>query len=150
MQLSLSSIELPQPLTAMVRDRFAARVILAFTSLHGVLIAAGLPSLPCPLLHMIGIPCPGCGISRACIALLRGDWEQMATLHLFAPIVMLVLALLVLAAFIPDSKRSSFIELVRRFERQTAFGIILLVVFVSYWVFRFASDPYTYVALMRG
>lgn len=150
MQSSISLTELPQPLTAMVRDRFAARVIIAFTGLHGALVAAGLPSLPCPLLHIIGIPCPGCGISRACIALLRGDWEQMATLHVFAPVVMLVLALLMLAAFLPDSKRSTFIDMVRRFERHTAVGIILAVVFLSYWVFRFASDPYAYVALMRG
>lgn len=150
MQLSLTPTELPQPLTAMVRDRFAARVILAFTGIHGALLAAGLPSLPCPLLHIVGIPCPGCGISRACIALLRGDWEQMATLHFFAPIVMVVLALLALAAFLPNSRRSAFIDLIKRFEQHTAVGLILFIVFLSYWIFRFASDPYSYVALMRG
>jgi|HigsolmetaAR202D_1030399.scaffolds.fasta_scaffold00023_21 Protein of unknown function (DUF2752). len=150
MQLSLSPMELPQPLTAMVRDRFAARVILTFAGVHGTLVAAGLPSLPCPLLHSVGIPCPGCGISRACIALLRGDWQEMATLHFFAPLVMVVLALLVFAAFLPDSRRSAFIDLVRRFEQHTAAGLILFIVFIAYWIFRFASDPYAYVALMRG
>ena len=29
--------------------------------------------LPCPIHYVTGIECPGCGITRACIALARGD-----------------------------------------------------------------------------
>lgn len=27
----------------------------------------------CPILSLTGIPCPGCGMTRACFAVLRGD-----------------------------------------------------------------------------
>ena len=30
--------------------------------------------LPCPFYRLTGLLCPGCGVSRLCIALLRGDW----------------------------------------------------------------------------
>lgn len=30
--------------------------------------------LPCPFHRVTGLLCPGCGVSRLCLALLRGDW----------------------------------------------------------------------------
>ena len=30
--------------------------------------------LPCPFYTLTGLLCPGCGVSRLCLALLRGDW----------------------------------------------------------------------------
>lgn len=50
----------------------------------GLLLAAGLAyalwvratglALPCPFRAVTGLLCPGCGITRLCLALLRGDW----------------------------------------------------------------------------
>lgn len=30
--------------------------------------------IPCPLYRLTGLLCPGCGVSRMCMAFLRGDW----------------------------------------------------------------------------
>ena len=30
--------------------------------------------LPCPFRRVTGLLCPGCGVSRMCLALLEGDW----------------------------------------------------------------------------
>ena len=42
----------------------------------------------CPIAGSLGIPCPGCGLTRASLALLRGDWHE--ALH-FHPLVWLLL-----------------------------------------------------------
>lgn len=50
----------------------------------GLLLAVGLAyalwvratglALPCPFRAVTGLLCPGCGVTRLCLALLRGDW----------------------------------------------------------------------------
>ena len=42
-----------------------------------VTVAVGL-RVYCPIRHVTGIPCPGCGMSRALVCLLRGDWKGYA------------------------------------------------------------------------
>lgn len=43
----------------------------------------------CPVCYVTGIPCPGCGITRAFLALLRGDmaeaWKRNAMIFLWIP-----------------------------------------------------------------
>ena len=51
-----------------------------------VLFAVGAPF--CPTAGFLGIPCPGCGLTRAAVALLRGDLERA---HELQPLVLVVL-----------------------------------------------------------
>ena len=39
-------------------------------------VIAILLSLPCPVLWITGVSCPGCGITRACLSLIRFDLES--------------------------------------------------------------------------
>jgi hypothetical protein len=74
-------------ITSGARRRFAIIAApLAFVSIAAVL---GLPL--CPSAFLLRIPCPGCGLTRASLALLRGD---LATAHALQPAVLLVLPLL--------------------------------------------------------
>ena len=59
-----------------------ALVALAFLAGGVVFVALGPPM--CPTALFLGIPCPGCGLTRATLALLRGDLG--AALH-FHPLV---------------------------------------------------------------
>ncbi|MBV9493544.1 MAG: DUF2752 domain-containing protein, partial [Acidobacteria bacterium] len=43
----------------------------------------------CLFRRVTGIPCPGCGFSRAFLALLRGDWGAVQRLHPLAPLLAL-------------------------------------------------------------
>ena len=51
---------------------------------------------PCPIHRSLGILCPGCGGTRACIALLHGHlaqaWHFNALLLLLAPLLLLYAA----------------------------------------------------------
>ncbi len=50
--------------------------------------------LPCPIKHFFGIECPGCGMQRAIIALLKGNF--MESLQLYPPLIPIILLFIVL------------------------------------------------------
>ena len=41
----------------------------------------------CLLRRVAGLPCPGCGLTRATVAFLRGDWGAAWRLHPAAPLL---------------------------------------------------------------
>lgn len=43
----------------------------------------------CPIYHWTGIPCPTCGMTRSVLAIVRGDWFQSTTFHLFGPLLLI-------------------------------------------------------------
>lgn len=71
-----------------------------------VAIAAALALLPfntCILLRVTGYPCPGCGFTRAALALLRGDLAASLRYHPLAlPGAVLLAVTVALAVALPD------------------------------------------------
>jgi len=53
---------------------------LAFTVLL-VIALMYVSGIGCPIRYMTGIPCPGCGMSRACVSLILLDFEQALRYH---------------------------------------------------------------------
>ncbi|MFY7805728.1 MAG: DUF2752 domain-containing protein [Limnoraphis robusta] len=47
-----------------------------------------IPFLGCPLMRYVGIPCPGWGLTRSLMAIVRGDINQAISYHLFGPLVL--------------------------------------------------------------
>jgi hypothetical protein len=64
--------------------------VLAGAAAVGVVIALRIPV--CPTATLFGIPCPGCGLTRATLALFRGD---VATALHFHPLVFVLTPLVV-------------------------------------------------------
>ena len=58
-------------------------------------VSASLLGWGCPVQHFTGIPCPGCGLSRASFALLRLDFwmafRYNPMIYVLPPVVLLVL-----------------------------------------------------------
>lgn len=48
-------------------------------------------AIPCPFRAVTGLKCPGCGVTRMCLALLRGDWAAAWRAN---PVLLLLLPLL--------------------------------------------------------
>ena len=46
-----------------------------------------IPFLGCPVLHLTGIPCPTCGMTRSFMAIARGNFPQAISYHLLGPAV---------------------------------------------------------------
>lgn len=47
----------------------------------------------CPLRILFGVPCPGCGMTRAMLSLLRLDFVSAVRLHPLSPVFLLLLLL---------------------------------------------------------
>lgn len=123
-------------LADLMRERTAVVFIMAIASLHLTFVAAGISGWQCPLLQTTGYPCPGCGLSRAVLALLLGKWELSLTLHAFAPILLAALALIGIASFLPQQQRQRLICSVEKFEKRTGLSVIMMFGLVIYWLVR--------------
>ncbi len=141
--------QLRSPIIASVmQNRVEALAISGFVFVQGALVVAGLPGWPCPVKHLLGIPCPGCGLTRATTALLHGDWHTSFTFHAFAPLFVLALALIMLASLLPERPRRSLISAVRTVEQRTGMTFILLVSLMLYWLTRLLLFPNTSALLV--
>lgn len=137
-------------LAPMLSDR---RLSGAFAALAVVQVGAGLLHLhtfTCPMLGGVGIPCPGCGASRACAALLRGDFKSYATLHMLAPMFLTASALFLAAAVLPATTRDALVRRVERAERLTGLSALMLAALLVYWLARLLYAPHEFTRLMHG
>ncbi len=133
-----------------VQNRMVGMILTGAAGLQLGLVALGLPGWPCPFLHTLGILCPGCGLSRAMVALLQGDWRTSLTLHAFAPAFVLALVLIVGATILPQKQRNWLIGQIEVVERRTGITAILLVGLVFYWLVRLLVFPEAFINLVKG
>ena len=77
----------------MNRAQFQRALIAA--ALGGIFTLIVFARVPfCPMASVLGIPCPGCGLTRATLALARGDLRQAFALH---PLVFVLSPLFIVA-----------------------------------------------------
>jgi hypothetical protein len=135
------------PFASLLRSRPVAALLAGVAGVQLALVSGGISGWPCPLLHGLGIPCPGCGLSRASLELLHGDWQAALTRHAFAPVVLAGLAMIGVASLLPDRFRLPLAEGVARLERRTGLSALLLVGLVLYWIARWTFARETLLLL---
>lgn len=88
--------------------------------------------LPCPFHVLTGLECPGCGVTRMCLALLRldlaGAWQANPGLLLLSPLI-LGLVVWQVADYVRTGSR-------RPKAAQQILGWVLVVLVVGYGVLR--------------
>lgn len=114
------------------------------------LTALALPAWQSPLHRLFGIPDPGCGLTRAIVALLRGDWQTSLMFHAFAPLFIVALALIAGGAMLPSAWRNRLVDTIASAERRTGLTAILLVALVIYWLGRLLFLRQEYLMLIAG
>ena len=128
---------LSTPVLAQLLERRATGWVIGAAALaHLVLMRFDLPAWQCTVRDAVGIPCPGCGLSRAITALLHGQWRDALTLHAFAPVILAGLVLVTGMALLPEAARRRGISAVARFEQRTGLTALLLLTLVGYWLTR--------------
>lgn len=104
---------------SLVRDRKLGLAMAGGGVLYFALVWGGWELMPCPLLKVTGLPCPGCGMTRSCLALLRGDWLESWRMNPFGPVFAVFWAVVGAGVLLPQPWRGNFAEWLERFERRT-------------------------------
>jgi hypothetical protein len=121
----------------------AARGVLGLGVLVcGASVAGALPL--CPLANLTGWPCPSCGLTRAALALLRGDVAGALALHPLAPPVLILLGVFASGAWLGYVRTGQPVppwngarpRLVRRLE---AAALLACAALIALWLARFAG-----------
>lgn len=140
----------PPVLSALWRERGLAWAVVGVAGAQLALVLAGLPGWPCPLKAATGVPCPGCGLSRATAALLRGDLYTSLATHAYAPLILLALLLTGLTLVLPKNSRLALISRVESIERRTGVVAIALVGLMAYWLVRLLFFTEVFIGVAGG
>jgi hypothetical protein len=122
-----------------LRDRTACIAISVFTIGQLALTSMHITLWPCPIETFLHIPCPGCGLSRACVLFIQGQWKASLQTHIFAPLLLVTLLLIGLSACLPDSVLLPVVDKISSFEKHTGFSAWLLAALLFYWGLRLAG-----------
>ncbi|HET8674323.1 MAG TPA: DUF2752 domain-containing protein [Blastocatellia bacterium] len=134
----------------LIESRVKAIIISGAVAIQCGLTALGVGGWQCPVLAVLGVPCPGCGLSRAVTALARGDWPASLNLHAFAPLFVIAFALIGAAALLPGRQRRSLLTKIEAAERRTGLTAILLIAFMIYWLLRLLLFPEAFIRLIKA
>ena len=138
------------PISPILRDRKFTFALAGATGLHVALVSLNLPSWDCPFFRVTGVPCPGCGLSRATMLLLKGDLAGSIRFHAFAPIFLFAIVALILSLLLPKSIIQPAIARAELIERKTGLTILILGSLILYWLARLLFLQGAFVQLIRG
>ncbi len=133
----MSSADLFRPwLAPLMRQRFLCRVMCVAVIIVGGTSWLGLSLWKCPFAEVTGLPCHGCGMTRAFQAMLRGDWHAVMRLHPFAPFFALVGVICSVVAFLPRGLAERLAGQIEVFERKMKIPALILMVFALFGLLR--------------
>jgi magnesium-transporting ATPase (P-type) len=135
-------------LAPIVARRAMAAWILGFAFLQLTMTTLNRPFWYCPFREGFAFPCPGCGMTRAMIALCQGNWHTAMEMHAFAPLCILAVAFVLGTALLPNAKRESLANRLQQWERKTGLTGIIVLTMISYWLLRLGFSERYYRLVM--
>ena len=133
----------PPLLGPLIEQRVVVIALVAMSAAQVALVGLRLPGWPCAFRRATGIPCPGCGLSRALAALARGDWHGALTLHAFAPLLAACGLLLLATVLLPAGARTRLARRIGDLESRTGLAVWGAAALLVYWVVRLLYYPLT-------
>lgn len=123
--IALEAVRFPF-LAWLIRDRRVGAAFVLTGLFFGTLAALGVQAFVCPLRMAFGIRCPGCGVTRGTLALLRGDWEAALALHAFTPVFLVGAVVLAVGVAVPGWARGKLADGIEAVERRTGITVLVL------------------------
>jgi hypothetical protein len=116
---------------SIVHHARARRLGLTALAGLGVALVLYLRLWHCPVAELFGVPCPGCGLTRAVAALLALDFGLAVELHPLSPLLVSV------AAFAAADALVRFVRGSRARASLEPLAVLLLALLIGVWVSRF-------------
>ena len=123
-------------LAPLLQNRWLICTFVAFGIAQLLLVFFGLPGWQCPIYETLAVNCPGCGLTTAITMLLQGHWQPAVQAHAFAPVILIVLMMMLVAMGLGSAYLRKFSASVERLERKSGITAILLLSMVVYWLLR--------------
>lgn len=122
-------------------ERAVIQRSLIVATIGGVFLSIVRFQLPfCPLASVLGVPCPGCGLTRATLALAHGDLQHALELH---PLVLVLAPLFIWAmasaafGYVRGPRPGRPVRLWLASRPVTALGSLLMLATLGVWGARF-------------
>jgi magnesium-transporting ATPase (P-type) len=127
----------------MVAQRTMAGWFLGFAFVQLVMTFLNRPFWLCPLREGLSFPCPGCGMTRAMLALCKGDWQTAIEMHAFAPLCVSAVVFVLGTQLLSKTKRMSLANRIQQWEQRTGLTGIVVLTLLLYWLLRLVfSEQY--------
>lgn len=123
-------------LASLMQNRWSALALVGIAALQVGLVALGLDGWRCPIKAVLGVPCPGCGLSAAIVLLLQGEWRAALSSHAFAPVFLFGFVLMTGVSLLPGRAHREVVRRIAALEHRTGFVTLVLLLLVVHWVFR--------------
>ena len=126
-------------LAPLMEDVTVCRLVVGTCGALGAANLVGLPVWTCVFHHFTGLPCPGCGMTRAVSALVRGQWSLAMRFHPFSPAYLIMGVLLAVAALGPHEVRKRLVAKVAWLEARTALPALIVLFTIIFGLLRLAA-----------
>ena len=123
-------------LAPMLQQRSLLIILAGLGALQIGLTAAGWQAWQCPIYAFSGLPCPGCGLSRATVLLARGQWGAAMHMHAFAPVILAAVIVFSIAGFLPRKYLPGILSSIAAVERHTGLVTFMALAMLIYWGLR--------------
>jgi uncharacterized protein YjeT (DUF2065 family) len=138
------------PIATLLRDRRFGLFLIGALLLNIAGMVLHFPAWECAFFRLTGVPCPGCGLTRACMLFLEGKVQAAVKFHAFAPIFIALIAMMITCTLLPKTVTESFVNRAEALERRTGITIIILGGLILYWLARLLLFPTAFAQLIRG
>ncbi len=111
---------------------------LAAGTLYTIDPARYIVTPPCPYRTLLGLACPGCGLTRATHAALHGDWGRAFALNPWSFVAAPAALVFTVLSRLPEHARAR--------HARSGVAWAMLVITLAFWVWR-NTDAYPFIRL---
>ena len=119
-------------LASLVDQRGFTWACAGVTTVFVGLNAVGISLWKCPFHEVTGLPCPGCGMTRSCVSLIKGQFRQSLEFHALGPLFMGIGIVALAGTLLPAIPRHRFVRFLQKWDQRWKISWALFITLIIY------------------